>query len=89
VVSHRIVILKLQKLSQMTMKGVLIDVAVVMVTLLIGKQLNNIYQLYIHLVWFMVFNPIFNHISVISWRSVLSAEEAGVHGENHRPVASH
>jgi hypothetical protein len=73
----------------MTMKGVLIDVAVVMVTLLIGKQLNNIYQLYIHLVWFMVFNPIFNHISVISWRSVLSAEEAGVHGENHRPVASH
>ena len=88
-VSHRIVILKLQKLSQKTMKGVLIDVAVVMVTLLIGKQLNNIYQLYIHLVWFMVFNPIFKHISVISWRSVLSAGETGVHGENHRPVASH
>jgi len=31
----------------------------------------------------------FNNISVISRRSVLLAEEAGVPGENHRPVASH
>jgi hypothetical protein len=32
------------------------------------------------------FNATFNHISVISWRSVLLVEETG---ENHRPVASH
>ena len=36
----------------------------------------------------MVFNTTFNDISVISWRSVLSVEETGVPGENHRPVAS-
>jgi hypothetical protein len=38
---------------------------------------------------FMVFNVTFNNISVISWRSALLVEETGVHGENHRPVASH
>jgi hypothetical protein len=37
----------------------------------------------------MVFNAIFNNISVISWRSVLLVEETGGPGENHRPVASH
>jgi hypothetical protein len=37
----------------------------------------------------MVFNVTFNNISVISWRSVLMAEETSVPGENHRPVASH
>ena len=37
----------------------------------------------------MVFNAIFNNISVISWRSVLLMEETGGPGENHRPVASH
>ena len=37
----------------------------------------------------MVFNATFNNISVISWRSVLLVEEAGVHGENPRPVARH
>jgi hypothetical protein len=37
-------------------------------------------------VWLMVFNAIFNNISVISWRSVLLVEETG---ENHRPVTSH
>ena len=41
------------------------------------------------LVWFMLFKATFNNISVISWRSVLLAEETGVPGENHRPVASH
>ena len=42
-------------------------------------------------VWvgFMVFNTIFNNISVISWHSVLLVEETKVPGENHRPVASH
>jgi hypothetical protein len=34
-------------------------------------------------VWFMVFNTIFNNISV------LLVEETGVPVENHRPVASH
>ena len=37
----------------------------------------------------MVFNAIFNNISVISWRSVLLVKETGGSGENHRPVASH
>jgi uncharacterized membrane protein len=41
------------------------------------------------LVWFMVYNATFNHISVISWRSVLLVEETEVPRENHRPVASH
>ena len=35
----------------------------------------------------IVFNV--KKISVISWRSVLLAEETGVPGENHRPTASH
>jgi len=37
----------------------------------------------------MVFNATFNNISVISWWSVLLAEETGGPRENHRPVASH
>ena len=37
----------------------------------------------------MVLNATFDKISVISWRSVLLVEEAGVPGENHRPDASH
>ena len=38
---------------------------------------------------FLVLNATFNNISVISWRSVLLAEETREPGENHRPVASH
>ena len=38
---------------------------------------------------FMLFNAIFNNISVISWWSVLLLEETGVPGENHRLVASY
>ena len=37
----------------------------------------------------MVFDATFNNISVISWLPVLLVEETGVHGENHRPAASH
>jgi len=37
----------------------------------------------------MVCNATFNNISLISWRSVLFVEETGVHGKNHRPVASY
>ena len=37
----------------------------------------------------MVFNAIFNNISVILWHSVLLVEETKVPGENHRPAASH
>ena len=36
-----------------------------------------------------VFISTFINATVISWRSVLLVEETGVHGENHRPVASH
>jgi hypothetical protein len=32
---------------------------------------------------FMVFNTTFNNISVISWRSVLLVDEAGVPGKSH------
>jgi hypothetical protein len=38
--------------------------------------------------YFLVFNANFSNISAISWRPVLVVEEAGVHGENHRPWAS-
>ena len=33
------------------------------------------------LVWFMVFNATFNHISVISWQSVLLVDETGIPGK--------
>jgi hypothetical protein len=33
---------------------------------------------------FMVFNSIFNNISVKLWHSVLLVEQTGVPGENHR-----
>ena len=36
----------------------------------------------------MVYNAICNNISAMSWLAVLFVEEIGVHGENHRPVAS-
>ena len=41
--------------------------------------------------WFrlMVFNATFNNISVILWWSVLTVEETGIPGANHRPVSSH
>ena len=45
--------------------------------------------MFVGLVWFMVFNATFNNILVVSWWSVLLAEETRVPGENHRPVASH
>ena len=38
--------------------------------------------------WFMVFNAVFNNISVISRQPVLVVEEAGLPGDNHRPWAS-
>jgi len=37
----------------------------------------------------MVFNVIFNNISVILWRSVLLVDEIGVSVEIQRPVTSH
>ena len=37
----------------------------------------------------MVFNAIFNNISVITWRSVVLVEETGVPGKNNRSTASH
>ena len=38
------------------------------------------------LVGFMVFNAIFNNISVILWLSALLVEKTGVPRENHRPA---
>jgi hypothetical protein len=40
------------------------------------------------LIDFIVFNATFSNISAISWRPVLVVEEAGIPGENHRPVVS-
>ena len=37
----------------------------------------------------MVFNSTFNNILAILCWSVLLVEEAGIHGVNHRPAASH
>jgi hypothetical protein len=37
----------------------------------------------------MVFNAIFNNISVISWWWVLILEETGLLGENHRRGIGH
>ena len=37
----------------------------------------------------MVFNVIFNNISVITWRPVLLVEETGVPGKNDGPAARH
>ena len=37
----------------------------------------------------MVFNVTFNNVSVISWRSVLLAEETRVPGENHQSAVNH
>jgi hypothetical protein len=37
----------------------------------------------------MVLSATINHISVISWMSVLLVEETGVPRKNHQPVASH
>jgi hypothetical protein len=55
--------------------------------------LSTLFQLYrgsqFYWVRIIVFNAIFNNISVISWRSVLLVEETGVPGESHRPVTSH
>ena len=34
---------------------------------------------------FLVFYATFSNISAISWQPVLVVEEAGVHGEKHRP----
>ena len=37
----------------------------------------------------MVFNAPFNNDLAILWQLVLLAEESGIPGENHRPVASY
>ena len=37
----------------------------------------------------LMFNATFNHILVMSLRSVLLVEEIRVPGKNHRPVTSH
>ena len=43
----------------------------------------------IHRVRIMVYNDTFNNSSVISWWSVLLAEETGVPRGNHRPSVSY
>jgi hypothetical protein len=37
----------------------------------------------------MVFNTIFNNISVISWQSALLGDETRIPGEYHRPATNH
>ena len=50
---------------------------------------QNVLKIRFGLVWFMVFNAPFNHISVLSCQSELLAEETGVPGKNHWHVTSH
>ena len=54
------------------------EISLVLISVLIHKN-GCIYG------WFMVFNAIFNNISVMSWRLALLVEETV---ENHRPVKS-
>ena len=53
--------------------------------------ISRIFMRYGLILWFgfMVLNATFNNISVISWQLVQLAEETGIPGENHRPIASH
>ena len=56
------------------------------VTRLVPYHQVQDYEVWLRL---LVFNATFNNILVISWRSVLLAEDTGVPEENHRPVACH
>ena len=49
---------------------------------------RKVFFIYLCLLRVML-NATFNNTSVISWRSVLLAEETEIPGENHRPFASH
>jgi hypothetical protein len=49
-----------------------------------NKNLSSQYNL----IRFIVFNTNFSNISAISWQPVLVVEEAGVLGENNRPLAA-
>ena len=59
-----------------------------------GCTVDYLYGIYSVIMWFwvlikrgvtvLVFDATFNHISVISWRSVLLVEKSGIPGENHR-----
>jgi hypothetical protein len=51
-----------------------------------GKYLWNNWRVRIRV---RMFTATFNNISTISWWSVLLVKGSGVHGENHRPAASH
>ena len=53
------------------------------------KIYSSINQRHICLVGFMVFNAIFNTISVMSWQSVLLVDETRVPGENLRISVCH
>ena len=55
---------------------------------LAAKYKKNMYNWLLKF-WFMVFNVIFNNISVISLRSFFLVEETRPLEENHRPVTSH
>ena len=47
-----------------------------------------VFALVIDLIDFWCFSATFSSISAISWRPGLVVEEAGVAGENHRPLAT-
>ena len=53
------------------------------------QNVQLILKSYLPVVYGTPLNGTFNNISVISWRSVLLAEETGVPEEIHRPIASH
>jgi hypothetical protein len=91
-----IVLLLVQTNDKSWMRNDFLNVNIIHYTLayiyeVIGERINTQEPYLCDLVcgWIMMFNTTFNNISAISWRSVLLVEETRVHGENHRPVASH
>ena len=73
--------------------SVLWAISILFINKCIVGYIDTVYDLYdvIHdqMYRFMVFNAIFNNISVILWRSVLLVEDPGVPEKTHQPVASH
>jgi hypothetical protein len=53
------------------------------------KETDGYIYMILYVLGFMVFNATFINSAVISWWSVLLAEETGVPRENRRPAVSH
>jgi hypothetical protein len=68
----------------------IIDSVVIILIVTVAKQTIILFCLVLLrmlalLAFIFVLNATISNISALSWRPVLVVEEAGVHGENHRP----